>query len=206
MSNLSLNNLQLRQRLPGQITVGIAGGSGAGKSTVAAAMVAALSSVSVEVRGLDRFFKPADELPRYYSDHLAKECADYNRPDSLLVEKMVVACSTPAEADVVILDGHMVLCYQEMRQLLDISCFVDAGIEAMLERRTERNLAANYGGDRDTILHYNRECVVPGYERYILPSRQHAQVIIPNGSSATAERDAIIQVLCHKITSSVTES
>jgi uridine kinase len=99
----------------------------------------------------------------------------------------------------------MVLCYPEMRQLLDIICFVDAGIEAMLERRTERNLAANYGGDRDTILHYNRECVVPGYERYILPSRQHADVIIPNGSSATAERDALIQALCHRIVTAVTE-
>ncbi len=187
------------RRIPGQVTLGIGGGSGSGKSTVAARIATCLEPLQVDVIGLDRFFKPADELPRYHSVHDGENHADYNRPDSLRVEEMVAACSEPADADVVIFDGHMVLCYPQMRELLDISCFVDADVAQMLERRTARNLAANYGGSLETIQHYNRECVVPGYERYILPSRQHADVIIPNTSDTTAARDAAIQTLCNRI-------
>jgi uridine kinase len=204
MTKVALERLQLQQRIAGQITIGVAGGSGAGKSTIAALLVEALQPVCVEVIGLDRFFKPADELPRYHSDYHGDDCADYNRPDSLLVDKMVAACSVPVDAaDVVILDGHLGLCYPQMRQLMDIKCHVDAPLEQMLARRTERNLAANYGGDHDNILHYNRECVVPGFTRYILPARQHADVIIPNASCATAERDAVIQALADRIATAV---
>ncbi|MEC9378575.1 MAG: hypothetical protein VX528_06375 [Candidatus Latescibacterota bacterium] len=78
---------------------------------------------------------------------------------------MVQTCSTPGDADVVILDGHLALYYDELRAVMDIACFVDARIDDMLSRRTQRNMAADYGGGLETILHYNRECVVPGYER-----------------------------------------
>ncbi len=203
MTNVPLEHRQLEQHIPGQITIGLAGGSGAGKSTIAAAMAATLAPLRVEVRGLDRFFKPAADLPRYYSAHHAKDCADYNRPDSLLVDEMVAACATPTGVDVVILDGHLALCYPEMRQLMDIKCFVDADVDEMLIRRTQRNLAAGYGGSRDTILHYNRECVMVGYQRYILPARQYADVIIPNATSATAARDALLRDLCDRIRTAI---
>jgi uridine kinase len=190
-----------QQRIPGQTTIGIGGGSGSGKSTIAAAIAEQLQPLQVEVIGLDRFFKPADELPKYHSAHDGEDHADYNRPDSMRVQEMVTACAQPAEADVVIFDGHMILCYAEMRDLLDFKCFVDTDVEEMLERRTARNLAKNYGGGAETILHYNRECVIPGFERHILPSRQFADLMIPNTASSAAERDSIIKTLCHQIRS-----
>jgi uridine kinase len=188
-----------RQRIAAQFTLGIGGGSGSGKSTIAAAIAAQLRPLQVEIIGLDRFFKPADELPRYHSAHDGEDHADYNRPDSLRTQMMVAECGKPSAADVVILDGHMVLCYPEIRQLLDLKCFVDAQIEEMLTRRTARNLAAKYGGSADTILHYNRECVVPGYERYILPSRQHADILIPNTDASRVQRDEVVKDVCARI-------
>jgi uridine kinase len=188
-----------KQRIPGQITVGIGGGSGSGKSTIAAALAEQLQPLQVECIALDRFFKPADELPKYHSTHYGEDHPDFNRPDSLRVQDMVTACAQPAEADVVIMDGHMILCYAEMRDLLDIKCFVDADVEEMLERRTARNLAKNYGGGAEAILHYNRECVVPGYERHILPSRQFADITIPNTASSAVERDATFAALSQRI-------
>jgi uridine kinase len=195
-----------RQRIEAQFTLGIGGGSGSGKSTIAAAIVKQLAPLQVEIIGLDRFFKPADELPRYHSAHDGEDHADYNRPDSLRMQMMVAECGKPSSADVVILDGHMVLCYPEMRQLLDLSCFVDAEIEEMLSRRTARNLAAKYGGSADTIQHYNRECVVPGYVRYILPSRQHADILIPNTDTSRVETEAVVRDVCERIRLACSES
>ena len=188
-----------RQRIAGQFTLGIGGGSGSGKSTIAAIIVEQLAPLQVEIIGLDQFFKPADELPRYHSAHDGEDHADYNRPDSLRTQEMVAECGIPAAADVVILDGHMVLCYPDMRSLLDLSCFVDAQIDEMLTRRTARNLAAKYGGSAETIQHYNRECVVPGYERYILPSREHADILIPNTDTSSVERQEAVRAVCEKI-------
>jgi|AP95_1055475.scaffolds.fasta_scaffold08486_3 uridine kinase len=184
---------------PGHLTIGIAGGSGSGKSTIADSIAEGLRPKSVEIIGLDRFFKPADELPRYYSSHHGEPRADYNRPDSLRVDEMVEFCGRAAAVDVVILDGHLALCYGRMRQLMDIKCFVQTDVEQMLVRRTERNLTARYGGDLDTILNYNRECVEPNYNRYILPARDHADLVIPNDNSSAQARDEVIASLCHSI-------
>lgn len=191
-------------RISGQVTVGLAGGSGSGKSTVAADLVDALQPLAVQVIGLDRFFKPSEELPTYYSLHHGEGRPDYNRPDSLNEVEMIRVCSVPAEADVVILDGHLSLFYDGLRALMDVKCFVEASIEEMLTRRTQRNLAADYGGGLDTILHYNRECVVPGYERYILPSKVHAGIIISNDTQQT--RGAGVQQVCQSIRQTVNQT
>ena len=101
----------------------------------------------------------------------------------------------------IIFDGHFALSYAETRALMDIKCFVAIDIEEMLERRTTRNLAAGYGGDRENILAYNRECVVPRHEQFIQPTQRHADILIPNSLSDTPERDALIGMLCRKILS-----
>ncbi len=194
-----LQGLLLEARTPDRLTIGIAGGSGSGKSTIAASIVEGLQPKSAEIIGLDRFFKPVDQLPRYYSSHHGEPRADYNRPDSLMVEEMVSSCEKTSAVDVVILDGHLALCYPRMRRLMDVRCFVETDLEEMLVRRTERNLAAGYGGGLDTILNYNRECVEPNYNRYILPTRAHADLVIPNGNSFEAVRDEIITSLCQSI-------
>jgi uridine kinase len=90
-----------------------------------------------------------------------------------------------------------------MRDLMDIKCFITIAVQEMLERRTVRNLAANYGGDRDNILNYNKECVLPMYNEYILPTKQYADVLIPNSSTDTRERDTNVELLCLAILQSV---
>lgn len=188
---------RLRQprRVPGQITLGIAGGSGSGKSTIAADLAARLAPLRVEVIGLDRFFKPTDDLPRYASAHHGDERPDWNRPESLRLDEMITACREPADADVVILDGHLLLCFEEMRALLDVALFVTMDLDRMIERRTARNLARGYGGSATEMAHYCRECVVPGFEAHILPSRCWADAVIPNDDGDDDAREAILQEL-----------
>lgn len=194
-----LGGLLLEKRPRGPLRIGLGGGSGSGKTLIAELIRERLHPSSVAVVKLDRFFKPAEEMPKYWSSHHGEFRPDYNQPDSLRVEEMVAFCRDLAGVDVTVLDGHFSLHYPAMRALMDIRCFVTAGIEEMLERRTRRNVTANYGGGLETILHYNRECVLPSYERYIRPTREHADLLIPNGAGEEAERDRLLELLCGRI-------
>jgi uridine kinase len=190
----------LRGKTPGsQIIIGLAGGSGSGKSTVAAKIKAGLPGRAVEIFALDRFFKPEDEMPKYWSDYHNCARPHYNHPDSLKVDEMVAFCQHISGFDVVLLDGHFCLYYPAMRRLMDVKCFVDVDLDEMLERRTARNLAEGYGGGAENIWHYNRECVGPEYIRYLLPTRAYADVVIPNQGYKAAERDTILGALCEAI-------
>ncbi len=194
-----LDGLLRARQNPRCLRIGLGGGSGSGKSTVAALIRQHLLPLTTEVVGLDRFFRPAEQLPRYHSAHLAGPQPDYNAPDSLQVAEMVAHCRQYPEAEVHLLDGHFSLHYPELRALMDLRLFVAADLELMLERRTARNLAAGYGGSHEHILAYNRECVVPGYLGYIEPSRRFADLEIPNGEADTAARDTLIAALCQHI-------
>ena len=190
----------LRDKTPGsQIIIGLAGGSGSGKSTVAQKIKAGLPGRKVEIFALDRFFKPEEEMPKYWSDYHQCYRPHYNHPDSLKVDEMVAFCQHISGFDVVLLDGHFCLYYPAMRRLMDVKCFVDVDLDEMLERRTVRNLAEGYGGGEEVIRHYNRECVGPEYIRYLLPTREFADIVIPNQSALVEERDAILRAMCEMI-------
>ena len=190
----------LRHKTPSDpVRIGIAGGSGSGKTSVAQRIKAGLPSCRVEIIGLDRFFKPEAELPRYWSDFHKEERPNYNHPDSLNIADMLEFCSSLSGFNVILFDGHFALYYPQMRQLMDIKCFVDIDLSEMLERRTQRNLAANYGGSAENIWHYNRECVAPQYIRYLLPTRAYADIVIPNNPVSVGEQNEILQSLCQAV-------
>jgi uridine kinase len=187
----------LRHKTPGsQIIIGLAGGSGSGKSTVAAKIKAGLPGHKVEIFALDHFFKPEEDMPKYWSNYHGCARPHYNHPDSLKVDEMVAFCQQISGFDVALLDGHFCLYYPAMRQLMDVKCFVDVEVEEMLERRLRRNLAEGYGGGEEVIRHYNRECVGPEYIKYLLPTREFADIVIPNQGKKAAEQDAILRELC----------
>ena len=187
-------------RVNDAVILGIAGGSGAGKSTISQIIESELGALKVERICLDSFFLPFNKMPTYYSDYLGKEQPNFNRPDSIDFEGMIEFCQEAQTVfNLIILDGHLTLHHEEMRNLMHIKCFVTVDIEEMLERRTTRNLDANYGGSKHDILHYNKECVLPMYYQYILPTKKYADIRIPNSSKEHLERDVVIKQLCRDI-------
>ncbi len=111
----------LRQRKdPTCLRIGVAGGSGSGKSTVCELIRTGLTACTVEVIALDCFFKPLDQLPKYDSQYHQAQQPDFNTPDSLLVEEMIAYCRQVSLTGILIYDGHLALYYPEMRTLMDI--------------------------------------------------------------------------------------
>ncbi len=139
--------------------------------------------LSFKIISLDRFFKPVEQMPKYYSSLHQDYRPDFNTPESLFVDEMIVFCRQQFNKDVIIYDGHFALYFSDMRALMDIKCYVDTSIEEMLERRTRRNLSVGYGGSKEEIRFYNQECVLPGYYQYIQPTRKFADIIISNERS-----------------------
>ena len=182
-----------------QLFIGIAGGTGSGKTTIVAEVMERLQPLNIHLIRQDKFFKPMDQLPTYYSDYWQKPCPDFNRPDSLRIEALTAACTAVAGYDVVILEGILVLYFSQLRQLMDIKCYVETPLAQMLIRRTQRNLAVGYGGPYEEIAHYNIECVTPQHRRYNHPTKRFADLVIPNGAHEALERETAVNQLCNLV-------
>ena len=182
-----------------QLFIGIGGGTGSGKSSIARTIQERLIPLKVEIFTQDQFFKPAHELPTFYSEFHQGPQPDFNRPDSFFTETMFSECARITGHNVVILEGILVLFYPELRALMDIKCYVTLALEEMLIRRTNRNLAVGYGGPYEEIAHYNLECVIPQHNRYNAPTARYADLIIPNDHEDQEKKGAILHNFCEAI-------
>jgi uridine kinase len=184
------------------LLIGMGGGTGSGKTTIAKEIQSRLQPLSVKIINQDRFFKPVDELPTFYSEYHQRPYPDFNRPDSFKTDEMFDYCRGLTDSigdDLLILEGILVLYYPQLRRLFDIKCYVSLALEEMLIRRTQRNLAAGYGGDFAEISHYNLECVTPQHLRYNAPTERHADLVIPNGPDDEQRKEELLAALCLQI-------
>jgi uridine kinase len=182
--------------------IGIGGGSASGKSTIARDMAARLAPLEVQVIGQDRFFKPHDRLPLYPSRTRREPWRDHNHPDSFDLAGMLEACAAVDGADVIIFEGILALHYPEMRDLMDVKCYVEADADERIIRRTRRSLPHS---SFDDITDFYLESVRHQHERYNAPTRAHADIVIPGGSERDEqeEREWIVADLCECIREAV---
>jgi len=176
--------------------IGIGGGSASGKTTIARDISQRLAPLSVEIIHQDRFFKPTHELPTYYSEIHRKPRPDYNRPDSLKADEMFAYCRSVRGADVAILEGILALCYPELREQMDIKCYIAADADERIIRRIRRNLPHS---SYDAITDYYLESVRYQHDRYNAPTERYADLVIPGGMGDTARREAMLDELCRAI-------
>ena len=138
-------------------------------------------------------------MPTYFSAKHGEHRPNFNHPDSVELEEMIDSCRAAVAgdaSDVVIIDGILALHYEELRSLMHLRCYVTIDLEEMLARRTLRNLEAGYGGSAEDIASYNRECVSPQHQRYNAPTARFADVLIPNDTGTTEDRDRSIEEIC----------
>jgi len=182
------------------LIIGIAGGSGSGKSTVARNVAQALRTESVAFIDMDAYYLnfahlPIDERRKINWDHpdafdwplLVEQLERLAAGDA--VEKPVYdyvthtrspnMVSVPA-ADVVVIDGILLFSDQRVRELCDVKVFVDADADIRLIRRIRRDITKR-GRPLEEVLEQYLTTVQPMHLQFVEPSKRYADVIVPRG-------------------------
>lgn len=182
------------------LVIGIAGGSGSGKTTVVDAITKQLKE-RVVVIPQDSYYKDSSHLPLEERQKL-----NFDHPDSLdfdllceqlrelkegkTIEQPVysyLTCSrsktdtiTVKPADVIIIEGILVFTCKTLRDQMDIKIFVDADDDDRLMRVMARDILER-GKTVETVIERYTKTVKPMYLQFIEPSKRYADVIIPQG-------------------------
>jgi uridine kinase len=196
------------------IFVGVAGGSGSGKTTVAYNLIKAFKAEDAVLVEQDAYYKELKELP---VDERA--LVNFDHPNSiefdlikehLLSLKNGVAIDRPIydfkthsrkeemirinPSKIVIIEGILILAMPEIRDLLDVKIFVDTDADEMLLRRIERDINER-GRTFDSVKRQYLDTVKPMYLEFCEPSKRYADVIIPRGGENKIAINMIIAKL-----------
>jgi uridine kinase len=183
-----------------RILIGIAGGSGSGKTLVARTIVRELGSDRVVIIDQDSYYRNLENIP--FRD---REARNFDHPDAFdneLLRHHVVellqgrAIEQPiydyaehrrlaetrhiGEHLVIVLEGILIFVDPELRALMDIKLFIEADPDVRFIRRLRRDLVER-GRSVDSIIRQYEESVRPMHLQFVDPSKRHADVIIPEG-------------------------
>jgi uridine kinase len=182
------------------LIIGIAGGSGSGKSTVARNVAELLTTPSVAFIDMDAYYKSftslslderrilnwdhpdAFDYDLLYShlDALSKRKA-IGKPEYDFVTHLRRKEFTRIEpADVIVIDGILLFVDNRVRDLCDVKVFVDADADIRLIRRIERDTHVR-GRPLDEIIEQYLSTVQPMHLEFVEPSKRYADVIVPRG-------------------------
>jgi uridine kinase len=193
------------------LIIGIAGGSGSGKSTVARNVAELLTTTSVAFIDMDAYYKnfPAlslDERKKLNWDH--PDAFDYDllcshlealskrkpieKPEYDFVTHLRRAERTRVEpADVVVIDGILLFVDARVRELCDVKVFVDADADIRLIRRIVRDIQVR-GRPLDEIIEQYLSTVQPMHCEFVEPSKRYADVIVPRGGHNSVAIEMIV--------------
>jgi uridine kinase len=182
------------------LVIGIAGGSGSGKTTVTNAIIAAVGADNVTLLQEDSYYRDFGDLS---PDQ--RRAINWDHPDAFEEELLVAHVralragqpvampsydfrtyrrrpeSIPAvPRPVMIVEGILVLAEPTLRQLMDIKVFVDADADVRFIRRLTRDIQAR-GRSLDSVVEQYLATVRPMHLEFVEPSKRYADVIIPEG-------------------------
>ena len=182
--------------------IGIAGGTGSGKSTVVRKIVESLGENEVVVLPQDSYYKdsshvPVEERQNINFDHpdafewslLAQHVADLR--NGQCIEQPIysyLTCTRQAETihieprEVIIIEGILALCDEELRQMMDLKVFVDADADERLIRVIQRDIIERGRTAEDVMKRYIG-VLKPMHNQFIEPCKRYADLIVPEGGN-----------------------
>ena len=194
--------------------IGVAGGSGSGKTTVVRRIVDSLGSEHVTLLDHDRYYRDRNDL------RLEERAAlNYDHPDSLETDLLVKhvrdlkagrAVEAPrydftrharlTEKDTLqprralIVEGILIFTDSALRELMDIKVFVDTDSDTRFIRRLQRDVAER-GRTMESVIDQYQSTVKPMHREFVEPSKRYADVIIPLGGHNTVAVDLLLTML-----------
>lgn len=182
------------------LIIGIAGGTGSGKTTVVNKIIESLPEGSVAVIPQDSYYNDQSDLPlevrkRTNFDHpnafewtlLAHQIEELKKGHAIEQPTYsYITCTRLSETvhiepkEVIIVEGIMTLYDKELRDQMDLKIFVDAGADERLLRVIVRDIAER-GHPLDMLIDKYRNILKPMHDEFIEPTKQYADIIIPNG-------------------------
>ena len=191
--------------------IGIAGGSGSGKTSVVKKIIKCFPNESVRVLSQDAYYKDNGILTQE-----EREQINFDHPESiefsLLVKHLCelkegktiemptysyITCSRQKETipiapgEVIIVEGILIFTDLALRDMLDLKVFVDTEADERLIRIIQRDVNERGRGLDKSIRHYEK-FVKPMHETFIEPSKKFADIIIPEGGHNTKGIDILI--------------
>lgn len=182
------------------LLIGITGGTGSGKSTVAESICESLPKQNVVIIEQDSYYKdqshltPEERIKTNYDHPFAFDT------ELLISHLKILIDNKPIEKplydftvhnrrketqkiepkDVIILEGILVLDSPEIRKLLDIKIFVDTDADVRIIRRIVRDMKER-GRSLDSVIKQYMDVVKPMHNEFIEPTKRYADIIIPEG-------------------------
>lgn len=185
--------------------MGIAGGSGSGKTTIADAVIAAIGAHEISHLQHDAYYRELEHL-----DYEARTRVNFDHPDSLETELLVEHIlalrrgesikrpvydfSTHSRtADVVVVEprhvllveGILVLSEPPLRELMDLKIYIDTPADLRVIRRLRRDIVER-GRSVESVLDQFLATVRPMHEQFVEPSKRFADIIVPEGYNPSA--------------------
>ena len=200
------------------LTIGIAGGTGCGKTTVVNQITGQLSDSEVGVISQDSYYRDLSDLsyeerckinfdhPRAIDFELMRnhlEALREGRPIEQPVYSFEEHNRTGATIrteprKVMIIEGILIFTHPEIRDLFDIKIFVHADSDERLIRRLRRDITER-GRDLDEVIRRYQDTLKPMHDQFIEPTKEFADIIIPNNKYNTVAIDIVRTIIAEKI-------
>lgn len=193
------------------LIIGIAGGSGSGKSTVARKVAQKLSGASVAFIDMDAYYRNLTHLTYEERRHV-----NWDHPDAFDVELFVQQMTCLAQgcaidkpvydfvtharaphtehvepARVVVIDGILLFVDARVRELCDVKVYVDAEADIRVLRRIRRDMRKR-GRPLQEIIDQYLTTVRPMHEEFVEPTKRYADIIVPRGGHNEVAIDMIV--------------
>jgi len=193
------------------LVIGIAGGTGSGKTTVANVILKQVGEKHIAYLPHDAYYRDLGDLP-----YDQKAAMNFDHPDSLETELMIEhikmlkdgksveipvydfsihsRTSRTIRVDphpVVVVEGILLFVEKELRELLDIRIFVDTDADIRFIRRLQRDITER-GRTTEMVIQQYLSTVRPMHLEFVEPSKRYANVIIPEGGLNQVAMDMVI--------------
>ncbi len=201
------------------LIIGIAGGTGSGKTTVVNTIVDELQHEEVEVISQDSYYRDTSNLSY---DERTK--INFDHPKSIDFELLAnhlreLRAGKPIQQPVysfkehnrtgetieiqprkvVIVEGILILTHPEIRELFDIKIYVHADSDERLIRRLKRDIA-DRGRDLEEVLWRYQTTLKPMHQQFIEPTKEFADIIIPTNRHNTVAVDIVQTIIKDRLT------